>query len=72
MRVLNSIRGKTTFFVVNQANLDSVPAEKIAALEAELKEIDEENKLLTTEVRSTTASMFRFFFATRRHAEELK
>lgn len=49
--------GKTTFFVVNQANLEDMPSEKLAALEAEVKRIDEENKSLGAEVKSTGARM---------------
>ncbi|TFK89385.1 TBPIP-domain-containing protein [Polyporus arcularius HHB13444] len=44
--------GKTTFFVANQANLEDMPAEKLAGLEAEHKKADEENKTLTAEARS--------------------
>lgn len=49
--------GKTTFFVVNQANLEDMPSEKLAALEAEVKRIDEENKSLGAEVKSTGTRM---------------
>ncbi|OJT03222.1 Homologous-pairing protein 2 [Trametes pubescens] len=51
--------GKTTFFVVNQANLEDMPSEKLAALEAEVKRIDEENKSLGAEVKSTGAQLAR-------------
>jgi 26S proteasome regulatory subunit (ATPase 3-interacting protein) len=44
--------GKTTFFVANQANLESVPPEKLAALEVEYKKIDEENKIRGAEVKA--------------------
>ncbi len=46
------LAGKTTFFVANQANLEDMPAEKLAGLEAEHKKADEENKTLTAEARS--------------------
>ncbi|KAG5646229.1 hypothetical protein DXG03_004056 [Asterophora parasitica] len=49
--------GKTTFFVVNQATLDSVSVDKLAALEAEQKTIDEENKLLTAELRTASLEL---------------
>ena len=45
------LSGKTTFFVANQANLEDVPAQKLAELETEYKKIDEANKLLSTEVK---------------------
>ena len=45
------LSGKTTFFVANQANLEDVPAKKLAELETEYKKIDEANKLLSTEVK---------------------
>ena len=47
--------GKTTFFVANQANLEDMPSEKLAALEAEVKRIGEENKSLGAEVKSIGA-----------------
>lgn len=46
--------GKTTFFVANQANLEDMPSEKLSGLEAEFKEIDEQNKALQMEVRAAT------------------
>ncbi len=47
--------GKTTFFVANQAKLDTVPAEKLAVLEEEQKQIDEENKVLVAELKSANS-----------------
>ena len=41
--------GKTTFFVYNQAKIDCLPQEKIAALNTELTRIEDENKELATE-----------------------
>ncbi|KAI0649574.1 TBPIP-domain-containing protein [Trametes meyenii] len=49
--------GKTTFFVANQANLEDMPSEKLAALEAEVKRIDDENKVLGAEVKSIGAEL---------------
>ncbi|KAJ8472342.1 hypothetical protein ONZ51_g8577 [Trametes cubensis] len=49
--------GKTTFFVANQANLEDMPSEKLAALEAEVKRIGEENKSLGAEVKSIGAEV---------------
>ena len=47
--------GKTTFFVANQANLEDMPAEKLAALESEYKKLDEENKQLVAETKMLSA-----------------
>ncbi|KAI0955557.1 hypothetical protein AcV7_006191 [Taiwanofungus camphoratus] len=49
--------GKTTFFVANQANLEDMPAEKLAALEAQYKTMEEENKVLMTEVKAASAEL---------------
>jgi hypothetical protein len=47
--------GKTFFFVANQANIDSISSEKLASLEAEHKQIVEENKLLVGEFKAVTS-----------------
>ncbi|KAJ2969046.1 hypothetical protein NUW54_g13055 [Trametes sanguinea] len=47
--------GKTTFFVANQANLEDMPSEKLNVLEAELKRIDEQNKVMVAGVKSVGA-----------------
>ncbi|RDB25044.1 Homologous-pairing protein 2 [Hypsizygus marmoreus] len=44
--------GKTTFFVANQSNIESISADKLAALETEQKAIDEENKVLAADLRT--------------------
>ncbi|TFK44460.1 TBPIP-domain-containing protein [Crucibulum laeve] len=49
--------GKTTFFVANQANMESIPGEKITAIESEIKSIEEENKLLAVEIKSSAAEL---------------
>ncbi|KAI9069956.1 TBPIP-domain-containing protein [Trametes sanguinea] len=49
--------GKTTFFVANQANLEDMPSEKLNALEAELKRIDEQNKVMVADVKSVGAEL---------------
>ena len=43
------VAGKTTFFVYNQAKIDCLPQEKIAALNTELTRIEDENKELAAE-----------------------
>ena len=50
--------GKSTFFVYNQSKIDNLPAEKLVTLEAQLKEAEEENKLLTAEVKSLSAGVW--------------
>jgi 26S proteasome regulatory subunit (ATPase 3-interacting protein) len=47
--------GKSTFFVYNQSKIESLPAEKLVTLDGQLKDVEEENKLLTAEVRSLSA-----------------
>jgi hypothetical protein len=49
--------GKTSFFVANQANIESIPAERFAELEAEYKAIDEENKILGAEVKALSSGL---------------
>ncbi|KAF9647633.1 TBPIP-domain-containing protein [Thelephora ganbajun] len=49
--------GKSTFFVYNQSKIENLPAEKLVTLEAQLKDIEEENKLLTAEVKSLSAEL---------------
>ncbi|KAF6760187.1 Tat binding protein 1-interacting protein-domain-containing protein [Ephemerocybe angulata] len=49
--------GKTTFFVVNQANLEIVPAEKLASLESELKAAEEENTALSADVKGLSSEL---------------
>ncbi|KAL5511925.1 hypothetical protein ACEPAH_5143 [Sanghuangporus vaninii] len=49
--------GKTTFFVAKQSDLEDVPADKIATIEAELKTIEEENKFLAESVKKATAEL---------------
>ncbi|KAI0790056.1 TBPIP-domain-containing protein [Abortiporus biennis] len=55
--LVQKIYGKTTFFVANQANLEDMPAEKLATLEAEQKAIDEENKVLIADVKAATTEL---------------
>ncbi|KAF8348192.1 hypothetical protein F5887DRAFT_952569 [Amanita rubescens] len=47
--------GKMTFFVANQAKIESLPAEMIASLEAEIKTVKEENASLALEAKAKTA-----------------
>ncbi|TCD63405.1 hypothetical protein EIP91_005587 [Steccherinum ochraceum] len=56
-KIVQKLYGKTTFFVANQANLEDMPSDKLAGLEAELKEIDEKNKELQMEVKAATSEL---------------
>ncbi|KAI0771330.1 TBPIP-domain-containing protein [Trametes elegans] len=49
--------GKTTFFVANQANLEDMPSERLAALETDVKRIEDENKALAAELKSVGAEL---------------
>ena len=44
--------GKTTFYVYNQSKIDSLPNDKIKELNGELITLEDENKLLSAEVKS--------------------
>jgi hypothetical protein len=56
-RIYPPLPGKSTFFVYNQSKIENLPAEKLATLEAQLKDVEEENKLLTVEVKSLSAGV---------------
>ena len=49
--------GKSTFFVYNQSKIENLPAEKLATLETQLKDVEEENKLLTAEAKFLSAGI---------------
>ncbi|KAG2125493.1 Tat binding protein 1-interacting protein-domain-containing protein [Suillus clintonianus] len=55
--IVQKTYGKTSFFVANQANIDSVPADKLTELEAECKTIEESTNVLAAEVKSITAEL---------------
>ena len=57
-RTLTGVPGKTTFFVANQANLEDMPAEKLKALEAEHKSLEESNKTLAAQLKAASAGTF--------------
>ena len=44
--------------MVNQANLEDMPTEKLAEFEAQYKKLDEENKALTAEARSLASGEY--------------
>ncbi|KAF7298111.1 TBPIP domain-containing protein [Mycena chlorophos] len=49
--------GKSNFYVVNQANIPDVPADQITALETEIKQLTEENKILSVETKAASAEL---------------
>ncbi|KAJ3927129.1 MAG: TBPIP-domain-containing protein [Lentinula lateritia] len=49
--------GKTTFFVANQAKIDTLSPEKISALEEECKRLDEENKTIALQIKAATTEL---------------
>ncbi|KAJ3890828.1 TBPIP-domain-containing protein [Lentinula edodes] len=49
--------GKTTFFVANQAKIDTLSPEKISALEEECKRLDEENKAIALQIKAATTEL---------------
>ncbi|KAF7362133.1 Tbp1-interacting protein tbpip [Mycena venus] len=49
--------GKTSFFVANQANIEAIPAERLAELEEEYKAIDGENKILGAGVKTLSSEL---------------
>jgi hypothetical protein len=51
----NAAIGKTTFFVANQAKIESMPAEMTANLEAEIKATKEENASMALQVKAKAA-----------------
>jgi len=56
-KLVQKTYGKTTFFVMNQSNVDSVPADALADLETEQKVIDDENKILTVDLRTANLEL---------------
>ncbi|KAK1229147.1 PSMC3 interacting protein [Marasmius sp. AFHP31] len=57
LHVCDSGTGKTTFFVANQSKIETLPAERIAIVEAEYKNIDEGNKQLVTQSKALGAEL---------------
>jgi hypothetical protein len=55
--VHSHLAGKTTLFVANQANIDVMPAEQLAAIEAEQKSLVEENNLREAQVKALSVGM---------------
>ncbi|KAG2071167.1 TBPIP-domain-containing protein [Suillus decipiens] len=55
--IVQKTYGKTSFFVANQASIDTVPADKLTELEVECKTVEDSNNVLATEVKAITAEL---------------
>ncbi|KDR75281.1 hypothetical protein GALMADRAFT_249282 [Galerina marginata CBS 339.88] len=55
--LVQKVYGKTTFFVYNQAKIDCLPNEKITDLQAELSKIEDENQILSGQVKSCSTEL---------------
>ncbi|GLB37843.1 putative homologous recombination [Lyophyllum shimeji] len=64
--------GKTTFFVINQANIDVVPKDALADLETEQKAVDEENKQSTADLRTANLELAKLKTAPSDHELDLQ
>ncbi|KIM63504.1 hypothetical protein SCLCIDRAFT_117295 [Scleroderma citrinum Foug A] len=55
--IVQKTYGKTNFYVINQAKVDTVAADELAALEAECKALEEGNTALIARVKQLTAEL---------------
>ncbi|KAG2049340.1 TBPIP-domain-containing protein [Suillus hirtellus] len=55
--IVQKTYGKTSFFVANQASIDTVPADKLTELEVECKTVEDSNNVLAAEVKAITAEL---------------
>ncbi|KAF9220422.1 TBPIP-domain-containing protein [Gyrodon lividus] len=55
--IIQKTYGKTNFYVVNQSNIDTLPANDLAALEAECKAVTEGNNSVVADVKNLTAEL---------------
>ncbi|KAF7315238.1 TBPIP domain-containing protein [Mycena indigotica] len=49
--------GKSVFYVANQASISVIPAEQLASLEQEVKNLQEENKMLGTQIKASSSEL---------------
>jgi len=56
--------GKMTFFVANQAKIETLPSERISVLEAEYKAEDEENKAIAAQTKALSNGKLHFVLVT--------
>lgn len=45
------------YYVAKQSDLEDVPAEKLSGLETQVKEIEDENRVLAEELKHATAGI---------------
>ncbi|KIM45056.1 hypothetical protein M413DRAFT_66480 [Hebeloma cylindrosporum] len=57
--LVQKVYGKTTFFVYNQAKIDCLPNEKIIELKSQVSKIEDENQVLTGELKACSAELAR-------------
>ncbi|KAG2141121.1 TBPIP-domain-containing protein [Suillus bovinus] len=55
--IVQKTYGKTSFFVANQASIDTVPADKLTELELECKTVEDTNNAFAVEVKAITAEI---------------
>ncbi|KAF9236298.1 TBPIP-domain-containing protein, partial [Melanogaster broomeanus] len=53
--IVQKTYGKTNFYVVNQNDMDALPASDLAALEAECKAVEEANNMVAADVKNLSA-----------------
>ncbi|KAL4065008.1 Tat binding protein 1-interacting protein-domain-containing protein [Scleroderma yunnanense] len=57
--IVQKTYGKTNFYVINQAKVDTVPPDELAALEVECNALEEGNTTLIARVKQLTAELTR-------------
>ncbi|KIK21527.1 hypothetical protein PISMIDRAFT_12275 [Pisolithus microcarpus 441] len=55
--IVQKAYGKTSFYVVNQAKVETLPQEELRALEAECKSVEDDNAALSAQVKQLTAEL---------------
>lgn len=53
--IVQKAYGKTSFYAVNQAKVETLPQEELRALEAECKSVEDDNAALSAQVKQLTA-----------------
>ncbi|KAI6108328.1 TBPIP-domain-containing protein [Pisolithus sp. B1] len=55
--IVQKTYGKTNFYVVNQAKVETLPQEELQALELECKSVEDDNAALSAQVKQFTAEL---------------
>ncbi|KAI6008667.1 TBPIP-domain-containing protein [Pisolithus marmoratus] len=55
--IMQKTYGKTNFYVVNQAKVETLPQEELQALEAECKSVEDDNAALSAQVKQLIAEL---------------